>query len=317
MNETQAKVTPKDFFLWVGAIVTLYISAVSLLTLIFQYIDRLFEDKLDTYVDPYSGVIRFAIASLIIIFPLYLYFTRTLNNDMRKNPEKKELWVRRWLLYFTLFVAGATIVVDLIVLINTYLGGEELTIGFLLKILSIIVVIGGTFLYYWNDLKGVWEHNESLSKNVGAFVSLCVLGVIVSGFFIMGSPQTQRLMRFDQERVRDLNSVQWQIVNFYQQKERLPESLSELEDPLTGFVIPTDPETKDAYGYIPGDELTFSLCANFKTESRDYVESSEYSVVHIGLMYDRGDEYWKHGIGEECFMRTIDPDKFPLIKELR
>lgn len=320
MNETRATVTPKDFFLWAGAIVTLYVSAVSLLTLIFQYVDKLFEDQLETYYDPYSGAIRFAIASLIIIFPLYLYFTRTLNKDMRANPEKKELWVRKWLLYFTLFVAGVTIVIDLIVLINTYLGGQELTTGFLLKVLSVIVVIGGVFAYYLYDLKGTWEHNEKYSKLIGSLVALVVLTAIVSGFFIIGSPQTQRMTRFDQERVNDLTSIQWQIINFYQQKEQLPETLDDLADPLTGFVLQTDPKTEEPYGYQRGEGLTFSLCANFETKSEDYKkeEFAQRPVANSGLVYDRNnDEYWQHGVGEECFERTIDPDKFPPIKDLR
>ena len=40
------KVTPKDFFLWAGAMLSLYVSVFSLLSLIFSYIDRAFPDAL-------------------------------------------------------------------------------------------------------------------------------------------------------------------------------------------------------------------------------------------------------------------------------
>ena len=115
------KVTPKDFFLWLGAMVALYVSVISLLTLYFQYINHLFPDALNYYVDPYSGAIRSAIASLIVITPLYIFLTRLLNKEIREHAEKKELWVRRWLIYITLFVAGITLAIDLIFLINTFL----------------------------------------------------------------------------------------------------------------------------------------------------------------------------------------------------
>lgn len=319
MNELKPKTTPKDFFLWVGAIITLYVSAVSLLTLLFQYIDILFEDTLKgAFYDPYSGAIRFAIASLIVIFPIYIYLTKLINKDIRQNPEKKEIGVRKWLIYLTLFVAGVTIIIDLIVLINKFLGGEELTYGFILKVLSVLVVMGGVFLYYMYDLKGKWESSKKTAQMIGLVVSFIVLSAVVGGFFIIGSPQSLREIRYDQEKIRDLSNIQWQIINFYQQKERLPENLEELKDPLVGFILPEDSQTESMYGYEVVEGLTFKLCAVFNKESRDYVEGIKPPVKQINssqLRLVRDDENWTHGVGETCFERTIDPDRFPTIKE--
>ena len=142
--EKRNGVTPKDFFLWVAAIAALYASAVSLLALWFAYIDRLI-GTVNPYMDPFSTGMRIAVAALIIIFPLYLFFTRILHTDIRRNAEKRELWIRRWLLMLTLFGAGLTMVIDLIILLNTFLGGEELTMAFLLKVASVLVVVGGVF----------------------------------------------------------------------------------------------------------------------------------------------------------------------------
>lgn len=318
METMKPATTPKDFFLWVGTIVALYVSAVSLLMLLFQYIDILFEDPLRSFYDPYSGAIRFSMASLIIIFPLYLFLSRLINQNIRQNPEKKEVSVRKWLIYLTLFVAGVTIIVDLIVLINTFLGGKELTSGFILKVFSVLVVIGGVFLYYFYDLRGKWEHSKTASQSIGVAVSLIVLSAVVGGFFIIGSPQTQRLIRFDHEKIGDLSGIQWQIVNFYQQKEQMPETLEDLSDPLVGFVLPEDPQSGTAYGYKLVGDLTFELCADFNKESRGY-ESGDNSKPASPVMLDRSLQYgygiddvnWAHGVGETCFERTIDPDKFP------
>jgi hypothetical protein len=176
------------------------------------------------------------LASLIVIFPLYIFLTRLLNQDVRRNPEKKDLKVRKWLIYLTLFVAGVTIVIDLIALLNAFLGGE-LTTRFLLKALVVLLVIGGLFSYYVADLRGKWERDEKTSKTIGALVSVLVLVSIVSGFFIIGSPMDARLQRFDQQKVSDLQTIQWQILDHYQRTESLPQSLDDLHDPLSGNVV--------------------------------------------------------------------------------
>src|SRR3989344_2032541 len=262
------KVTPRIFFLYLTAMATLYVSAVSLLVLWFQYIDVLFPDALDQYYDPYSSAIRYAIASLIIIFPLYLFFTRLINQSIRREPESRDLWIRKWLIYITLFVAGITLVVDLVVLVNTFLGGE-ITTRFVLKALAVLIVIGAGFVYYLLDLKGTWEVKKRMSEIIGVITILAVLGSIVAGFFIVGSPMTQRDLRLDQQRVSHLQSIQWSVVNYWQQKQRLPENLSELADPLRGFIVPMDPITKQAYEYHVLGMRKFELCATFARAGSD------------------------------------------------
>ena len=315
--EKQVKTSPKDFFLWVAAIAALYVSVVSMVTLLFQYIDKLLGDPLTYFYDPYSGAIRMAIASLIIIFPVYVWFTRMLNKDIRINPEKKDLWVRRWVLVLTLFIAGLTMVVDLIVLINAFLGGEALTAAFVLKVLKVLIVAGGAFMYYLKDIRGDWEKKEKQSVMIGYVVAALVLITIVSGFFIIGSPQEQRELRFDQEKVSGLQDIQYQVTNYWQQKGALPANLEALEDPLTGFSLPKDPQTNEGdqyvykYRVVSNASRTFELCAVFNRESPAGVST----VNRYYYPGDAGGEYWKHDAGEKCFERTVDPDKFPPIKE--
>ncbi len=305
------KATPKDFFLWLGAMGALYVSVVSIVLLKFEYINYFFPDPLErTYYmmgDPYSGSIRFAMASLIVVVPLYLFLTRILNQDIRQNPEKKDLWVRRWVIFLTLFVAGTTLVIDLITLINTFLQGE-LTVRFALKVLTVLVVVGAGFLYYLMDLRGVWERKETISKTIGWIVAFGVLASVFSGFFIIGSPTTQRLYRADDQRVADLQSVQWQVVSFWQQKEKLPVQLTELEDSISGFIVPVDPETNVPYTYRTTATASFELCTIFNKESRD--RSSVNGSISMPYPVMEG-ENWTHPAGEYCFKRTIDPDRYP------
>jgi len=215
METTQKpRVTPKDFFLWLGAMAALYVATVSLITLLFQYINILFPSALE-YSDAYSGAIRFSIAALVVVFPLFIFLMRVLHQALRKHPEKKELWVRKWLIFLTLFIAGVTIAIDLIVLVNTFLNGD-LSSRFLWKALTILVVIGAGFLYYAYELKGRWEQNAKQSVTIAGLVSAVVIVAIVSGFFLIGSPTAQRLERLDAEKVNDLSNIQSQIVSFWQ-----------------------------------------------------------------------------------------------------
>ena len=317
---TKPKVTPKDFFLWLGAMAALYVSVVSILTLYFQYIDQLFPDALNYYVDPYSGAIRFAIASLIVITPLYIFLTRLLNKEIREHQEKKELWVRRWLIYITLFVAGITLAVDLIVLINTFLGGD-LTTRFVLKVVAVFVVVVGFFWYYLSDLRGVWERKVQMAHTLGWVVGGIVIVSIVAGLFIVGSPLDQRLYRFDEQKVSDLQNVQWQIVSYWQQKQTLPKTLADLEDPISGFVVPRDTQSGEAYRYEVTGALAFELCATFNKESRDTGLMRAYPIpvmepaTEFPVKGDPGVSTWEHGVGETCFERTIDPDRYPSLKK--
>lgn len=51
----------------------------------------------------------------------------------------------------------------------------------------------------------------------------------------MGSPAQQRTWRLDDKRVNDLQNIQSQVINYWQQKEKLPMTLSELSNPMTGY----------------------------------------------------------------------------------
>ncbi len=91
------------------AIITLVASAVSFGILVYQFIDLRFPDPLTSaYLTPssYYGTIRTALSSLVVVFPVFLWVSRFLRKDVMDNPEKRDLKIRRWLMYLTVFVAG-------------------------------------------------------------------------------------------------------------------------------------------------------------------------------------------------------------------
>lgn len=134
---------------------------------------------------------------------------------------------------------------------------------------------------------------------------------IIAGFFIVGSPQTERLRRFDDQRISDLQNIQSQIVNFWQRKERLPDSLGELKDDVSGWLAPQDPENGKAYEYIMNDKLSFALCAGFALDGGSESVGDYYSIALPG--YVSGG--WDHPRGRHCFKRTIDPELYPAFEK--
>ncbi|MCX6788269.1 MAG: DUF5671 domain-containing protein [Candidatus Jorgensenbacteria bacterium] len=155
IQEQDKKVSPKDVFLHLLAIITLYISSITFLVLIFQYINIYFPDALNggyyAIESAYSSI-RFAIATLVVVFPVYIFTTRFLNKSYESNPTKRNIRIRKWLVYFTLFVAALVVIGDLVTLIYNLLGGE-VTIRFLLKASTVLFVVVSVFTYYFSDLK--------------------------------------------------------------------------------------------------------------------------------------------------------------------
>ena len=305
----KAKVTPKDFFLWLGAMAALYFSIGSFVALSFEYIERLFGIGAVVGYDPFSGAMRFAIASLIVLFPVYIALTRILQQDARAHPEKRDLWVRKWLVFLTVFGAGVALVIDVVVLLFTFLGGEDLTAAFLLKVLTILVLFGGVFYYYLQEIRGEWQKNEKKSKAIGFGVTAVVVVFIIAGFFVMGSPATQRALRQDDQRINDLRSLQSQVTDFYRDTERLPEDLGEMRDSVLGTYIPTDPETGDDYEYTTIGTLAFELCATFALPLPEFKTSALRSNDWRVRELEQTAADWSHEAGRTCFEREIDPER--------
>ncbi len=305
--DTNIKSTPKDVFLHILSIGTLYYVAINFITLIWQYINIYFPDQLQPeYFSGYAGTIRFAMASLIIVYPVHCYVMRLLYRDYAAIPEKRELRVRKWLIHFTLFITAIVIIGDLVTLVYNFLGGE-LTARFLLKIVTVFLTTGAIFMFYLRDLKNKWNE-KSLRLFVGTIIAV-ILVAVIGGFFTAGSPLRARLYRFDEARVNDLQMLQGQIINYWQLKEKLPMTLLDLEDPISGFRAPVDPATAAMYEYRTTEKLQFELCATFDLSSANAVP---VGVVKPRAVYEPYGANWDHGMGRVCFARVIDPELYPV-----
>mgnify|MGYP001589054392 CR=1 FL=1 len=298
---------PRDLFLHLLAIVTLYWSAISFVTLLWQYINRAFPDVLTYMYDYSNGIIRFSVSALMIVFPVFILVSWYLNKIYRREAVVRESKIRKWLIYLTLFIASLVIIGDLIAVVNTFLGGE-VTVRFILKALSVLLVAGVVFGYYLDDVRK--ETPTKLAKPFAWVSGVLVLIVIITAFFMVGSPSTARLVNFDQRKIEDLNAIQSEIVNYWQAKEKLPSTFSDLNNAISGFQVPVDPQSKDkgySYEYNIKDAtvLKFELCATF---NKPVQQNSPKNIYPIGAGINQN---WDHGTGRVCFERTIDKQLYP------
>lgn len=136
------------------AMVALYASAISFTTMLYQLINLWIPDPLEQYFYPESAysLIRNSLSFLIVTFPVYLATTWMLHKSYRDDQSKRNLWVRKWLLYFTLFVAALIIMFTTVALVRSLLDGQ-LTMRFFLQLLTIIFVAASIFGFYLWDLK--------------------------------------------------------------------------------------------------------------------------------------------------------------------
>ena len=215
-------------------------------------------------------------------------------------------------LYKGLIVAGVISAISFYPVINnfaTQLGMNTLNLYF--ASLVGLLVAGLIFGYYLDDVRR--ETPTKSAKYFAWVTSILVLAVIVSAFVVVGSPNSARLIQFDQQKVYDLQNIQSQIVNYWQKKGFLPNSLSDLNDPISSFMVPVDSQTKNNYEYVMKDEvnLSFELCATFNKPSQKNTMATIYPV-------GRGiDQNWDHNSGRVCFERTIDKQLYPPLNTVK
>lgn len=330
ITSPKPKLTPMDFFLYLGFVIALVAAVVSFINLSFDIIERLLPDPLNNYYMQTSSM-QSGLAFLIISFPVLAVLARIIRKTINKNPEKSNLSLRKWVIYAVLFISGLTFLGDIITLIKYFLMGDMGAV-FVAKVLVVLLVAVISFVYFIHQLTydNVWSKK---SVKVFEYVSILVFVLaVVLGFIVMGSPTTQRKIRFDDQRLSDVQTLQWQIVNYYQQYGNLPENLSQLSDPLSSYMLPIDPSGDSSlkYEYIKGKaKYDFTLCANFDmstAESKRYKDSYGDSVTYAKLgepaaissrpySPDITLDNWMHDSGYQCFSRTIDPVRYPVYKK--
>lgn len=299
-DSTQA--TARDFFTYLAFLITLVWLVVALINFAFGAVDLLIPDAVNGQYRFFSpGVLTSAMASLIIVTPFFFFIGSRINKDLSVNPKKKSMWVRKWLLYALLFFAFIVLLTDLVVIVRAFLMGE-LTLRFILKALSVLVISGAVFSYFLFELRRDVTRKTSIPRYSAVSFGVVVIALIVVGFVIAGSPVLQREMRLDAERVQNLDNLRWQIEAEARQAGELLETLDAYKFDYVFGEEMRDPVTDEPYEYRVLDENTYELCATFTHESDPRFGRYGQS------------EQWNHESGRQCFELTVDLAGPELIK---
>jgi hypothetical protein len=300
----------REAFVYLVLFMTLYTSAIGLGVLVFEVIENAFPDALESWwaINASRSAIRWATASLVIAFPVYLLLSRSSLRALARDPEKRQSRIRKWLTYLTLFVAAAVILTDLITLVFNVLEGE-LTLRFVLKVVAAAIIAGAVFAFYLWDLRRdeveVASVRPASPKRLRLFAAGATLAVVLAigaGLVVAGSPQSARQQRLDAERVDHLRQLSSAIDSYWHRHGRLPDALEALTRERGLYLTALeDPESGAPYGYQPQGETSYELCASFALTS----EETDLSRL------PSDSQAWLHGTGETCFPLEVVTARAP------
>jgi hypothetical protein len=231
-----------------------------------------------------------AMAAMIVAFPIFLLVSRSVLRAERAHPEKLNAPLRKWLWYLVLVIAAAVFIGDLIAVLTRFLSGE-VTALFLGKASVVLVLSGGVFFYYFGRLRRSEDSDTQVAGSlvVGSrdrwmalFSGLVVVALLIPGFWFVGAPGRQRALRADQKRLQDIDMVSGRIRNVWNASHKLPERLDQLPEPA-----PADPVSGAGYEYRVKAGSQYELCATFAKASLP----NDLPQARI----------WTHPAGRYCF----------------
>lgn len=144
----------REVFIYLVLFSALYAIAFNVGALAFHVIDKSFPDPLqNTYLAKIlDDQIRWNIATIIVTFPIFIGIFLAMTHAVARDPAKRSSRPRKWLTYLTLFIASASLMGDMSVLVYNVLGGE-ITIRFLLKVATAAIIAGGIFAFFLSDMR--------------------------------------------------------------------------------------------------------------------------------------------------------------------
>lgn len=142
----------RETFHYLLMFVSLAITVTSVGGAYFNAIDNYIKDPLD-YMGPYRfESLRWQLAAIIVASPVFFFVTRAVRRLVARAPELRRSGIRKWITYLALFIAAAVILGDLINVLAKFFGGE-LTPRFIWKSLTVLVISGLVFGYYFLEMR--------------------------------------------------------------------------------------------------------------------------------------------------------------------
>lgn len=152
----QAHQIARDIFIYSLILVTLSLNACALGGLLFNLIDQFLPDPAFNHLHYWhrsqTDSMSWAIAQLVVAFPVFTGLMWWLQKDIAKFPQKRESLIRKLLIYLILGLTAVVGLGDLIAVLNTYLLGD-ITIRFACKALVVFGIALLIFVYYLFEMR--------------------------------------------------------------------------------------------------------------------------------------------------------------------
>lgn len=283
----------RDAFYYLLTFITLGFWTVALILFAEAYVDRSLPSPLDNsyVVSSFRSQVAGQLATLIIAFPLFLFVSRLVAQEVARRPESFESGVRKWLTYIALVITAVTLLSDAVWFLSSYLSGD-LTTRFAWKALVLFLVAAGVFWYYLGTVRGD-AASPSRDRVFGWAATAGVVVALVLGFTSIGTPARERAISLDEQRVQRLRSFDETIHTQWMSKHTLPASLREVSQMDAASAL--DPVTSQPFEYTPVNGSTYRLCASFDAASDQTT----------------ADRLWKHPAGHHCFVIDAATEGYP------
>lgn len=300
----------KFAFFYMLSLVALIFTALSTGMIIFQIINKNISDIINQYKGVYSSdQLKFAISALIISAPIFYFTMRQIYKNLFSGNLKKDSGIRKWLTYFVLFVSSVVMIGWLIGTVNTFLDGD-LTIKFILKSMSAILISASIFTFYFYDIK---RENVVGVKNriiqIYFYASLViVLAVFIASLFFVESPQETRNRKIDEAILGNFYKIENEINLYYSDFKKLPDNLEEVKSEYNNLAEQDliDPETGINIEYKKAENNAYELCANFRISNKDK-NNEEYQYVNGNKLHDAGYQCLKYRATTDKDNRGLEP----------
>lgn len=295
------KQNAKFAFFYLLSLVALVFTALSTGIVVFQIINKKVVDSLTLAPGGFEQeALKFAISAIIIAAPIYFLMMWLINKSLLAGKLDKESGVRKWLTYFILLIAAVVMIGWLIGTINSFLNGE-LTLKFILKSLTAILISVLIFSYYLYDIRRKEVAKNNVIIRIYYYGSMVVvLAALIASFFFIDSPLQVRLQKYDQNIINKFSQIDAAINAYYGENGKLPADLNKLlNGGSTYYVVEndlTDPGTNKIIEYKMDAKDSYELCATFKTENKSLTKDKSAYYVDVR---------WLHGSGYQCLKQRV------------
>lgn len=297
--QQQTNNSAKFAFLYMLSLVSLVFFAIAVATVAFQTVNKNIVDLIEPFRGRFSPeALKFAISSILIAGPIYYFTAWQINKNLAAGKLALESGVRKWLTYFILFVSSVVMIGWLIGTLFNFLDGE-LTLKFILKAGSAILIAAAVFSFYLYDIRRTETAGKDKVIRIFFYGSIVVaLAALVTAFYFAPSPAETRARKRDNETLNRFNMIEGALQGYWSENKKLPADLEELTKDrkyLSDRYV-KDAVSGDKFGYkVLADKKSYELCATFLTSNRDE------NVVFDEYLRDR----WPHQAGYQCVSQAV------------